>query len=1363
MSVKRNILCVWSAIAVVLLMLMPIGAQPVVDSLDNEANDGHPGLLAGPRATTIYGSHPRLLLRDTNWANGLSVANIRARCQPATQWWTQCQRVTNAGTGIAREIPTYAMKYLLNSNSADADHVITLILAADVNSNDLELLSDVSLGYDWIYNYAGFTPALKAQAASRIDQFAQNMKAYIFDRHIWSRYMGYTDSVGIAGLALYGDSPNASAFIDFALGNLTYMFQAFQYINGSWAEGFRYLNIERLPQFLEFLESYRTATVPTADYFADIRCNQGDWLRKMLDFMIYNTMPYGEIARVGDIGQGTLKDNYRRNLELITSRENDSAGGGYLQLLESIPGAQPTYYVGYAFVYILWYEPNVPTDGLDKLPRTMWFGPGSLDYVVFRNGWKTNSTVITFRSGDGFTGHEHLDNGAFTITNAHPLLIDSGMYAAWGTDHRENYYTRTIAHNAITVYDPLETFSSPYLGGNLANDGGQRVWWYYQGSSQQNDKTLADYMASKYAGTHFETGNITAYETGGDFDYVFGDYSNAYNDKVFHVSSRAKVQTVTRELAYFGSDWLIVMDHVYTLDPSFVATYNIHMINQPTVNGSFIYSDSTGGSSYDGETVTVDNGGDRLYSRTLFPEEQLITKRGGAGYEYIVDGINRNGGASPDPLAGSWRVEVQDLAQTSDHKFLHVMNIQEAGKTTSTMPVVDRIKEDNVIGAHFADKVTLFSESLTRYDHASINVTGTGKTTFYAYDMVPNKDYSILCLDKQTGVFEATKARSSNNGTMKFIFNLTGSDLVIIGAKAQGDLSITDLASSPMSPNEGETIDFSLTLHNPTIVGFDTNVTGGRVSFYDGDPAKGGVLLGNASIKVGPNAVQKVHFLVNLTWALQTRMIYALLDISDVTAFNDTNLADNKIFLPVYVNGRPVPVINAVDWAYIDTPVRFNGSKSHDPDGPIQDYRWQFGDGTVGTGKVADHTYNRTGLFVVTLKVWDLGNIMNQTSKNITITIVPKKAPVPDFMIKTDDGTGTGSIRTVFTFNSSTKDPDHITQGYLWDFGDGKKGDGPFITHRWDHYGIYNVTMTIFWNNSLNASAIKNVTIYDLPPVPVIGLTTNDTVKRFVVDFDALDSSDPDDDFSKLMFHWDFGDGATSDNDSAQHAFTSSRTYNISLTATDPRGAQGKAWADVKVTNRLPKAVIKASNTTLSWNQTLQLDGSGSSDPDSDGMLFTWDFNDNTTFGHNKTVGHMFTKEGYYTIVLTVTDTENGVGRDTVTIHQLPKPSIPPPPPPKKKKDNTMLYIGIAALIALVVALVVAVLLLVKRKGKDKGPGRTGLESDFTPGPGASTEIAQQGPSGEEVLTPDGSPGEEIPRAQAKVIGPKDTDGKEGR
>ncbi len=55
----------------------------------------------------------------------------------------------------------------------------------------------------------------------------------------------------------------------------------------------------------------------------------------------------------------------------------------------------------------------------------------------------------------------------------------------------------------------------------------------------------------------------------------------------------------------------------------------------------------------------------------------------------------------------------------------------------------------------------------------------------------------------------------------------------------------------------------------------------------------------------------------------------------------------------------------------LENPVFFSAEKSYDEDGTIVTFKWDFGDGSQGTGKTISHQYNSTGTYVVTLIVTD--------------------------------------------------------------------------------------------------------------------------------------------------------------------------------------------------------------------------------------------------------------------------------------------------------------------------------------------------------------------------------------------------------
>ncbi len=83
--------------------------------------------------------------------------------------------------------------------------------------------------------------------------------------------------------------------------------------------------------------------------------------------------------------------------------------------------------------------------------------------------------------------------------------------------------------------------------------------------------------------------------------------------------------------------------------------------------------------------------------------------------------------------------------------------------------------------------------------------------------------------------------------------------------------------------------------------------------------------------------------------------------------------------------------------------------------------------------------------------------------------------------------------------------------------------------------------------------------------------------------------------------------------------------------------------------NKPPVAVAKATPTSGDAPLTVNLDGSGSSDPDGTIAAYSWDFGDNTT-GSGAKVTHVYSTAGNYTAVLTVTDDGGAKGTANVAI-----------------------------------------------------------------------------------------------------------------
>jgi PKD repeat protein len=84
----------------------------------------------------------------------------------------------------------------------------------------------------------------------------------------------------------------------------------------------------------------------------------------------------------------------------------------------------------------------------------------------------------------------------------------------------------------------------------------------------------------------------------------------------------------------------------------------------------------------------------------------------------------------------------------------------------------------------------------------------------------------------------------------------------------------------------------------------------------------------------------------------------------------------------VFTVSTPTPTVGS--------PVGFDGSGSHDPDGSLISYSWTFGDGSPPQEGVAPtHTYAVEGKYTVTLTVMDEGLLTNKVTHEVAVTVAP--------------------------------------------------------------------------------------------------------------------------------------------------------------------------------------------------------------------------------------------------------------------------------------------------------------------------------------------------------------------------------------
>jgi PKD repeat protein len=305
--------------------------------------------------------------------------------------------------------------------------------------------------------------------------------------------------------------------------------------------------------------------------------------------------------------------------------------------------------------------------------------------------------------------------------------------------------------------------------------------------------------------------------------------------------------------------------------------------------------------------------------------------------------------------------------------------------------------------------------------------------------------------------------------------------------------------------------------------------------------------------------------------------------------------------------------------------LQVNGAGSHDPDGTIATYAWDFGDGATGTGVSPSHTYATAGTYLLKLTVTDNGGATGDDSTLVTVTgSATNQSPVANA-----GGNRTGQVGVAVAFDgSASHDPDGTIAAYDWDFGDGAThGSGATTTHTYAAAGSYLLKLTVTDNGGATAADVALVTISapgNQAPVAHAGGNRTGQVGAAVA-FDGSSSTDADGTIA--AYDWDFGDGAAHGTSATlTHTYAAAGTYLVRLTVTDNLGATGSDVAVATISapgNQLPLASA-GGNRAGAVGVALSFDGSASHDPDGTIVSYDWDFGDGSTHATTATTTHAY-------------------------------------------------------------------------------------------------------------------------------------------
>lgn len=375
-----------------------------------------------------------------------------------------------------------------------------------------------------------------------------------------------------------------------------------------------------------------------------------------------------------------------------------------------------------------------------------------------------------------------------------------------------------------------------------------------------------------------------------------------------------------------------------------------------------------------------------------------------------------------------------------------------------------------------------------------------------------------------------------------------------------------------------------------------------------------------------------------------------------LTVIDDSGLPCNSDMDQMVVLVAESPVAEAGEDMTVcaNAPVKFDGTKSRDFDGVVNNYSWDFGDGNAGGGATPTHVYLKPGSYRVLLTITgdQVGDCDNTDADELTVTVV--SAPIAAFSAPKKVAK---NLPASFDASVSSGEGSEIVV-WRWDFGDGQTAEGESVTHSYDTFGTYFVSLTVETQSETgcNNNLIQDFIVVNEAPQAAAGDDLQTGLFETVV-FNARHSFDADG--SIVDYEWDFGDGNSASGIEAKHAYSESGSYSVILRVTDNTALSNNSDTDTMAVhvNATPIPAIQSVDRAC-VGDSLVFDGSGSVDPDGEIQGVRWDFGDGKISETLRAV-HVYTTPGTYQAVLSVADGSALMNAQSIGFKTL-KINLPP-------------------------------------------------------------------------------------------------------
>jgi PKD repeat protein len=269
--------------------------------------------------------------------------------------------------------------------------------------------------------------------------------------------------------------------------------------------------------------------------------------------------------------------------------------------------------------------------------------------------------------------------------------------------------------------------------------------------------------------------------------------------------------------------------------------------------------------------------------------------------------------------------------------------------------------------------------------------------------------------------------------------------------------------------------------------------------------------------------------------------------------------------------------------------------------------------------------------------------------------------PGADFTITPVDQPGgapnVADVNETVNFTSSLSDPDTgQTYTYQWDFGDNTTSTDQNPSHIYNSPGEKTVTLVVSDSGGETDPPVTKTLRVNALPNAAVSCSPSTVSPNQATTCSSTGSGDLE---GSITYAWDgdgdgqFDPGRTDPTE--QFSFPTAGNKTIRLQVRDADNATAEAQDSVTVSNVAPTARFTVEPPNPNVNQTVNFNGSTSSDPEGQPLTFAWDLDGDGLFGTEDdpdepttaTASRAFPTAGNKTVQLRVTDPENNSDTET--------------------------------------------------------------------------------------------------------------------